>query len=219
MFNAFRDFGDFLHIFAIILLLLKFIRTKSCANISGKTQILFAIVFMMRYLDVFSSPPYSCCYYYITAMKVAYVVLTLLAVYMIYGPYRKTYDRDNDTMYNEFLIVPCLLLALFLNHECSPMEVLWTFSIYLEVVAIVPQLDLLCKINYVDNYTIGYLVPLGLYRVLYIFNWAYRYHYEGYYDLITIYSGLLMSVLFILVFVRLYTLKRRERHSMITVVE
>ena len=32
----------------------------------------------------------------------------------------------------EFLLGPCILLALVLNHEFSVMEILWTFSIYLE---------------------------------------------------------------------------------------
>ena len=39
----------------------------------------------------------------------------------------------------EFLLGPCALLALVLNHEFSTMEILWTFSIYLESVAILPQ--------------------------------------------------------------------------------
>uniref|UniRef100_A0A023EK16 Putative er lumen protein retaining receptor n=1 Tax=Aedes albopictus TaxID=7160 RepID=A0A023EK16_AEDAL len=218
-FNIFRDLGDFLHLFAIILLMVKLLRTKSCANISGKTQILHAIVFMMRYLDVFDPhTSFRCCYYYITTMKIAYVLLTLLTVYMIYGPYKKTYDRENDTMYNEFLVVPCIVLATYQSSACFPMEILWTFSIFLEAVAIIPQLDLLCKIDYVDNYTVGYLVPLGLYRAFYMLNWVYRYYYEGFYNAASVVAGLVMAVLFALVFVRLYLLKRRERRSMITVV-
>jgi hypothetical protein len=41
----------------------------------------------------------------------------------------------------EFLLGPCALLALVLNHEFSTMEILWTFSIYLESVAILPQVE------------------------------------------------------------------------------
>ncbi len=41
----------------------------------------------------------------------------------------------------EFLLGPCALLALVLNHEFSTMEILWTFSIYLESVAILPQVQ------------------------------------------------------------------------------
>ena len=42
----------------------------------------------------------------------------------------------------EFLLGPSLLLGLLLNHEFSLMEILWTFSIYLESVAILPQVQI-----------------------------------------------------------------------------
>lgn len=214
MMNAFRILGDILHLSAMILLIVKFLRTKSCANISGKTQILFAIVFTMRYLDVFSPVATA----YITVMKLVYVALTYLAVFMIFGPLKKTYDRENDVLFNEFLVVPCFVLALYLRDENVPSEILWTFSIFLEAVAIIPQLDLLCKIDFIDNYSIGYLVPLGLYRIMYILNWAYRYHYEGFYEANAVFAGFLMTTLFALVFVRLYILKRRDSKLMIAVV-
>ncbi|XP_065081022.1 ER lumen protein-retaining receptor 3-like [Ochlerotatus camptorhynchus] len=213
MTNAFNILGDFLHLSAMILLIVKFLRTKSCANISGKTQILFAIAFTMRYLD-FYSPPIP---YYIV-MKCVYVALTYLFVFMIYGPLKKTYDRENDGMYNEFLVVPCFVLALYLSDVSAPSEILWTFSIFLEAVAIVPQLDLLCNIDFIDNYSIGYLVLLGLYPVKNILNWAYLYHYEGFYLVKYVFTSFLMTTLFALVFVRLYILKRRDRKLMIAVV-
>jgi ER lumen protein retaining receptor len=34
----------------------------------------------------------------------------------------------------------CAVLALIINEEFSLVEILWTFSIYLEAVAIIPQL-------------------------------------------------------------------------------
>lgn len=215
--NAFRILGDILHLSAMILLIVKFLRTKSCANISGKTQILFAIVFTARYLDVFSLSPEQLHYsgaFYNTVLKCLYVALTYLSIFMIFGPLMKTYDRKNDVLFNEFLVVPCFVLALYFNDRMIPSEILWRFSIYLEAVAIIPQLDLLYKIDFIDNYSIGYLVPLGLYRVLYILNWA----YEGTYELDAVLAGMLMTTLFVMVFVQLYTLKRRDRKLMIAVI-
>lgn len=55
-------------------------------------------------------------------------------------PYCDTYDPNSDDFQVLFLIVPCFVLALFINEYFSWFEVLWTFSIYLEAVAIVPQL-------------------------------------------------------------------------------
>ncbi|XP_044534929.1 ER lumen protein-retaining receptor 2 [Gracilinanus agilis] len=53
--NIFRLTGDLSHLAAIIILLLKIWKTRSCAGISGKSQLLFALVFTTRYLDLFTS--------------------------------------------------------------------------------------------------------------------------------------------------------------------
>ncbi|XP_058818520.1 ER lumen protein-retaining receptor erd-2.2-like [Topomyia yanbarensis] len=216
MFNIFRTLADCLHVIAFIVLLAKLWRTKSSAGISGKTQILFAIVFTMRYTDLLS--PYHYHSYYISSMKIAFIALSYLIVYLMYGPYKKTYDRENDVMYNEFLVVPCFVLALFFSDKDSPFEIMWTFSVFLESIAIIPQLELLCKIEFVDNYTSFYLLSLGSYRALYIINWLYRYHYEGYYDVNAITAGFVQTTLFALVFVRLFSLMRREKRTLISVV-
>lgn len=45
---------------------------------------------------------------------------------------------------------------------CSPdLQILWTFSIYLEAVAILPQLILLQRTNNIDNLTGNYIFLLG----------------------------------------------------------
>ena len=61
----------------------------------------------------------------------------------------------------EFLLGPCALLALVLNHEFSVMEILWTFSIYLESVAILPQLFMVQKTGEAESITSHYLFALG----------------------------------------------------------
>ena len=59
------------------------------------------------------------------------------------------------------------------------MEILWTFSIYLESVAILPQLFMVQKTGEAESITSHYLFALGIYRALYILNWIYRYYGEG----------------------------------------
>ena len=81
----------------------------------------------------------------------------------------------------EFLLGPVALLALVLNHEFSLMEILWTFSIYLESVAILPQLFMVQKTGEAESITSHYLFALGSYRGLYILNWIYRYYFESKY--------------------------------------
>ena len=79
----------------------------------------------------------------------------------------------------EFLLGPTAILALVLNHEFTFMEILWTFSIYLESVAILPQLFMVQKTGEAESITSHYLFALGSYRALYILNWIYRYYFEG----------------------------------------
>jgi ER lumen protein retaining receptor len=53
-------------------------------------------------------------------------------------------------------------------------QVLWAFSIYLESVAILPQLFMLIRVKEVENLTAHYVFCLGGYRSLYLINWIYR---------------------------------------------
>ena len=71
-------------------------------------------------------------------------------------------------------VLYCALLALVFNEQLEVMEILWTFSIYLEAVAIIPQLILLQRHGEVENLTSNYVVLLGIYRGCYVLNWIYR---------------------------------------------
>lgn len=73
---------------------------------------------------------------------------------------------------------------------------LWTFSIYLESVAILPQLFMLNKTGEAETITSHYLFALGLYRALYIVNWIYRYYMETFFDLIMVVAGCVQTVLY-----------------------
>ncbi|XP_036003927.1 ER lumen protein-retaining receptor 2-like [Fundulus heteroclitus] len=190
--NVFRLTGDLSHLAAIIILLLKIWKTRSCAGISGKSQILFALVFTTRYLDLLT----SFISLYNTSMKVIYIGCSYATVYLIYMKFRATYDGNHDSFRVEFLVVPVGGLAVLINHDFSPLEILWTFSIYLESVAILPQLFMISKTGEAETITTHYLFCLGLYRALYLFNWIWRYYFEGFFDMIAIVAGVVQTVLY-----------------------
>ena len=58
------------------------------------------------------------------------------------------------------------------------MQVLWQASIYLEAVAILPQLTVIMRTQNIDNLTGNYIALLGAYRGFYILNWIYRFFTE-----------------------------------------
>ena len=75
-------------------------------------------------------------------------------------------------------------------------QILWTFSIYLEAVAILPQLFMISKTGEAETITSHYLFALGMYRALYIVNWVYRYYYEGFFDIIAVVAGCVQTILY-----------------------
>lgn len=75
-------------------------------------------------------------------------------------------------------------------------EILWAFSIYLEAVAILPQLFMLQRTGEAETITAHYLFALGLYRALYIPNWIYRSLTEDKTDLIAMLAGIVQTLLY-----------------------
>ncbi|KAH0518893.1 ER lumen protein-retaining receptor 3 [Microtus ochrogaster] len=138
--------------------------------------------------------------YYLTSgceqSVVVFLLCAYVTVYMIYWKFRKTFDMENDTFRLEFLLVPVVGLSFLVNYSNAPMEVLWTFSIYLESVAILPQLFMISKTGEAETITTHYLFFLGLYRALYLANWIWRYQTENFYDQISVVSGVVQTIFY-----------------------
>lgn len=97
------------------------------------------------------------------------------------------------------------------HHACA--SCLWTqaFSIYLEAVAILPQLFMLQKQGGAESLTSHYVMLLGLYRLFYLFNWIYRYATEpNYLQIIVWVSGIVQTALYLDFFYN-YINAKRER--------
>ncbi|MEW5302918.1 MAG: hypothetical protein WDW36_005655 [Sanguina aurantia] len=194
--NIFRLSGDMTHLISIIILLLKINATRSCRGVSRKTQELYLLIFICRYLDLFT----NFISLYNTVMKTVFLSSTFAIIYLMrsHKVIKQTYDKEQDTFRTQFLIAPCAVLALFLHSEFSVFEVLWTFSIYLEAVAILPQLVLLQRTQNIDNLTGNYIFLLGSYRALYILNWIYRFATEpNYRQWLVWISGIVQTVVYI----------------------
>lgn len=75
-------------------------------------------------------------------------------------------------------------------------QILWTFSIWLESVAILPQLFMLQRTGEAETVTTHYLFALGTYRALYIPNWLFRYFTEGIFEPIPCIAGTIQTILY-----------------------
>ena len=112
------------------------------SGISAKTQELYLLVFLTRYLDLFMTF-YS---YYNMVMKIIYIVTTASLVYIIRykEPFRNFYNPEQDSFEHvKFAVLPCSIIALVVHlfrsgiGDFNYLELLWTFSICLEPLAIV----------------------------------------------------------------------------------
>lgn len=73
---------------------------------------------------------------------------------------------------------------------------MWAFSIWLEAVAILPQLFMLQRTGEAETITTHYLFALGIYRALYIPNWVYRYFANERNYPVAIIAGIIQTILY-----------------------
>ena len=111
MYNIFRIAGDLFHVISILLLILRLRVAKQAVGISIKTQELYLVVFVFRYLDLFTT------YYslYNSFMKILYISATAYIIYMVRftEPYKTNYERSHDSFLHwQFAVAPCAVLAI-----------------------------------------------------------------------------------------------------------
>lgn len=190
--NIFRLLGDLSHLASIFILLFSIENNKSVNGLSVKTQILYVLVFLTRYLDVLTK--YHSLYN--TVMKLFFIGSSIYTVYLMVSKYKKKIQENTDNFPIKYILGSSLVLSLIFTHKYTLSEIIWSFSLWLESVAILPQLLILQKTGEAENITTHYIFALGLYRALYIPNWFYRYFAEGRLDYISILSGLLQTAIY-----------------------
>lgn len=184
-----------LHLSSILMLLFKLHRSKSCVGVSCRMQEMYAMVFCFRYLDLF----WSFISFYNTFMKIIFITSTCYLIYLmrVKPPVSQTYDRNADNFsYEKYLVGPCVLLGLIVADEYTIQEILWSSSIWLESVSIIPQLVLLQQLGEVENLTSDFVGTMGAYRAFYILNWVYRYFVEDYVNWVGWIGGLVQTALY-----------------------
>ena len=170
------------------------------------------MVFVCRYLDLFTTF-YSL---YNSIMKVLYISATAYIIYMVRRtePFKTTYEHTHDSFVHwQYAVAPCTVLAIITNvlQGFNVIELFWVFSIYLEAVAILPQLFVLQRYGEVENLTANYVFLLGIYRGLYILNWIYRSYHETYYrhNWVVYSCGIVQTCLYVDVFYYYFLSKYR----------
>ncbi|KAK3725913.1 hypothetical protein LTR37_000061 [Vermiconidia calcicola] len=184
--NVFRIVGDLSHTASKCILIWAIHRNKSAEGVSLLTQLLYMVVFGTRYLDLLWVPPWYS--WWNTCLKIFYIGSSAYIVWLMMRVYARTREKEYAWK---------LATYTFLGGLISAPVVLWTFSIILESVCILPQLLLLRQTSVptvLDSY---YLVTLGSYRFFYILNWIVRLAGEHHFDTTSVIFGVIQTALYI----------------------
>eukprot|EP01016_Furgasonia_blochmanni_P029946 TRINITY_DN3130_c0_g1_i3.p2 TRINITY_DN3130_c0_g1~~TRINITY_DN3130_c0_g1_i3.p2 ORF type:complete len:171 (+),score=52.12 TRINITY_DN3130_c0_g1_i3:223-735(+) len=93
--------------------------------------------------------------------------------------YRSTYNWDLDVINAFFLVVPAIILAVLFHpslNNYAPADIAWTFGLYLEAVAMFPQLYLFMKTRgEIESVTSHFVASQGISRILNFIFWVFSY--------------------------------------------
>jgi len=130
--------------------------------------------------------------------KILFISSQGYIIYLMTNAYKPSNDPNVDTFRVQYLLGGAAVLAIVFPYAYSFKEILWAFSIWLEAVAILPQLFMLQRTGEAETITTHYLFALGLYRALYIPNWIWRYVTEEGHriDWIPVVAGIIQTVLY-----------------------
>lgn len=146
-------------------------------GVSLITQMLYVAVFITRYLDLFWTPPFASIWNFV--LKNFYILSSLYIIFLMMKIYARTREREKAWRLGAYCLGGSVLLApiataIAQKKDFSFFEMLWTFSIILESVCVIPQLLLLRQTTVPTVIDSFYLLTLGSYRAFYILNWIVR---------------------------------------------
>ncbi|EJW02261.1 hypothetical protein EDEG_03304 [Edhazardia aedis USNM 41457] len=197
-----RLIGDGFHLYSIILLIQKIKLTRSCSGLSLKTQFLYLLVFLTRYVNLIQLKLSEPEYVYNFVMKLIYIGTRVFILYLIRMKYYYTYDKRFDKCNTKTLLVPSLVIPLIIKQKTDGIfayliEYLWNFSVVLESIAILPQLILLRETGEAEVMTSKYVFFLGMYRLMYVVGWINKWLRGIQFDFVMFYGGILQTLLYV----------------------
>ena len=165
--------------FAFIIVLIKIYTFQNSSGLSINTLICYALLLSARlftnllftgYLPSDNSGDW---FYQLT--EIISLLCVLLLIYLTLIVYTETSDYTNDKVPFYYLAIPTFILACIVHTSLNgflPTDITWCFSMYLEAVAIFPQIQLfVVKKGQIETYTSHYVALCGLSRLLSLIFW------------------------------------------------
>lgn len=193
-FSFLMTYGAMSRMFGFGILNVKTFKSQRASGISVKTLQLYCVVFFCRLTSIIRHEGYlpydksgDWLYHFIEILALCF---TAAAMWGCTGPFKQTYQRDLDKFGEMhvppgfgavYLAGPVLILALLIHPNLNSdflSDVSWTYAMYLESVALVPQLYMFQKqaSGVVELLTAHFVAALGFGRLLEFAFWIYSYH-------------------------------------------
>jgi uncharacterized protein with PQ loop repeat len=158
--------------FAFLMVALKIETNKSARGVSLKMFECYLILIICRLFSIIPYEGYlpydrSGDWLYQTVESISLVLVGVI-VYMGRRKYIATYEAESDVFKHFYLAGGCLLLALIFHPNLNsfmPADICWTFALYLESVAVLPQLFMFHREKRVEPFTTHFLAGQAASRV------------------------------------------------------
>jgi len=161
--------AELVHTIGIVILLYKVQVKNTCAGISRKSQELFAIFLGVRlYCSLVMEKDVH------TVIDLFTLAATGFVLFSLSIKHRQSYSAEHDSFNNLYIIVPAAILALAVHPGTNHVllnRLLWAFCVYIEAVAVLPQLLMMQKMKEVEALTANYVFALGVSRFISCLHW------------------------------------------------
>jgi ER lumen protein retaining receptor len=193
-FSFLMTYGAMARMFGFAILNFKTFKSQRASGVSIKTLQLYVLVFFFRLTSIIRHEGYlpydksgDWLYHFIEGMS---LMFTCAALYACMVAFKHTYQADLDRfgehvvppgMGSVWLAGPILIVAILIHPNLNAdflSDTAWTYAMYLESAALIPQLFMFQKqaSGVVELLTAHFVAALGFGRVMEFFFWIYSYH-------------------------------------------
>lgn len=182
-FSAILTLASAFQTFAFFLLAVKIYVNGTCAGVSSRSLQLYVPVFMFRlsstvffngYLPVDRSGDW------VYQLADFLALLSVLFVLMsMHSSFQMSYQKSDDAFPILFILMGAAVLAVLVHPSLNnwlPADIAWTYALYVETMAMVPQLFMMTKIGgEVEALTSHYIASVAASRFLSFLFWMFSY--------------------------------------------
>jgi len=186
--STFITLAAALQLLAYGLLALKVVHQQSVRGVSGKALQCHACVYLSRLSSTTWLKGYipsdgtgDGLYQLVDILS---LVMVLYLLFLIYKKHRATYQESEDDLAINYILAPCFMLAVLLHptfNDRPLFDTMWTFALYVDVFAMMPQLWMVSKLGKehgregLDAMSAHYIFAIAASRGVNFAFWLYGY--------------------------------------------